>query len=55
MLCTPYFKERVLLKRPYLTVEYYEAVVKKPVKREQQPENDGITIHNAFLDRGFKP
>ena len=74
---TPYFKNEVLRKRPYLTIEMCRNVIENPYKKEIQPEGrirfwgkieelggkylrvvtleDGITIHNAFIDRGFKP
>lgn len=74
---TPYFKNEILRKRPYLTIEICRKVIANPYKKEIQPNGrirfwgkieelgdkylrvvtleDGITIHNAFLDRGFKP
>ena len=74
---TPYFRNEVLRKRPYLTIEMCRKVIENPYKKEVQPEGrirfwgkieelggkylrvvtleDGITIHNAFIDRGFKP
>jgi hypothetical protein len=74
---TPYFRNEVLRKRPYLTIAICRTVIGKPYRKEIQPDGrvkfwgkieelgekylrvvtleDGITIHNAFLDRGFKP
>lgn len=74
---TPYFRNEVLRKRPYLTIEMCRKVIQNPYKREVQSGGrirfwdkieelggkylrvvtleDGVTIHNAFLDRGFKP
>ncbi|MGQ9571336.1 MAG: hypothetical protein ACUVUQ_10980 [Thermodesulfovibrionales bacterium] len=73
---TPYFRNEILRKRPYLTIEMCRSVIKSPLRKEVQPDGrirfwgkieetgkylrvvtlgDGITIHNAFLDRGFKP
>lgn len=73
---TSYFKNEVLRKRPYLTVEICRKVIEAPYKKEVQTDgrirfwgkaeklggkylrvvtlDDGITIHNAFIDRGFK-
>lgn len=74
---TSYFRNEVLRKRPYLTIEICRTIIGKPYKKEIQADGrikfcgkveelgakylrvvtlkDGITIHNAFLDRGFKP
>ncbi|MBI4690690.1 MAG: hypothetical protein HY754_10575 [Nitrospirae bacterium] len=74
---TPYFRNEILRKRPYLTIEMCRRTIENPLKKEAQPNGrirfwgkieemgnkyirvvtleDGITIHNAFLDRGFKP
>ncbi|MEW6714913.1 MAG: hypothetical protein AB1306_07480 [Nitrospirota bacterium] len=74
---TPYFRNEILRKRPYLEIEICRAIIRNPIKKEIQPDGrirfwgkivimenkylrvvtleDGITIHNAFLDRGFKP
>ena len=76
-LVTPYFKNEVLRKRPYLSERICRRVIENPEKKEIQPEGrirfwakveelgnkylrvvtlaDGMTIHNAFIDRGFKP
>ena len=73
---TNYFKNEILRKRPYLTLELCRRVVKFPIKKEVQSDGrirfwakveelkgkylrvitleDGFTIHNAFIDRGFK-
>jgi hypothetical protein len=74
---TPYFEQRVLRKRPYLSKAMCITVLKSPLRFEAQeqdrfrfwaavPELDGrflrvitlsdkLTIHNAFLDRRFRP
>jgi hypothetical protein len=74
---TPYFRNEVLRKRPYLTEEFCRRVIEGPERKEVQLNgrirfwrkieelggkylrvvtlNDGETIHNAFIDRGFKP
>ncbi len=74
---TPYFRNEILRKRPYLKIEICRKVIGNPIKKETQSDGrirfwgkietmenkylrvvtleDGITIHNAFLDRGFKP
>lgn len=74
---TDYFKNEILRKRSYLTIEMCQKVITKPLKKEVQLDGrirfwakmkelnnrylrvvtleDGITIHNAFIDRGFKP
>lgn len=73
---TAYFHDDVLLKRPYIQLEWCEAALLNPVRREIQSDgrirhwvfvhelnkylrvvtlSDGITLHNAFPDRRFKP
>jgi len=74
---TDYFKKDVLLKRPYIRVEWCLAALYDPVRKEIQDEDgrirhwffvpelgkylrvvtlpDGVTLHNAFPDRRFKP
>jgi len=73
---TAYFHDDVLLKRPYIQLEWCEAALLNPVRRDIQPDgrirhwvfvhelnkylrvvtlNDGVTLHNAFPDRRFKP
>jgi hypothetical protein len=74
---TEYFRNEVLRKRPYLTIELCRRVIKSPYKKKVQTDGrirhwgavqefgdkylrvvtleNGTTIHNAFLDRGFKP
>jgi len=73
---TDYFRNDVLLKRPYIQIDWCLAALFSPIRKEIQtdgrirhwvfvPElnkylrvvtlNDGITIHNAFPDRRFKP
>ena len=48
MKITRYFKEQVLIKRPYLKTEWIEQVLKKPIKREIQPE--GRVRYWAYID-----
>jgi hypothetical protein len=36
--CTRYFTEQVLRKRPYLKVEWCEAVLRNHERREEQPD-----------------
>ena len=73
---TDYFRNDVLLKRPYIRLEWCEWAIQNPVRREIQDDGrirhwlfvpeldkylrvvtleDGITVHNAFPDRRFKP
>jgi hypothetical protein len=79
MKTTRYFEEQVLPRRPYIQIEWCEATLAQPVRREVQPDgrirhwgpvhlsgealprylrvvtlSDGETVHNAFLDRGFR-
>lgn len=79
MKTTRYFEEQVLPRRPYIRMEWCEAAVENPVRRDIQPDgrirhwiqvylpgehtlrylrvvtlDDGETVHNAFLDRGFR-
>ncbi len=73
---TSYFKNEILRKRPYLTIELCRKIIQHPIKKEVQSDGrirfwgkveelegkylrvvtleDGFTIHNAFIDRGFK-
>ncbi|MBF0537313.1 MAG: hypothetical protein HQL03_03565 [Nitrospirae bacterium] len=72
-MLTEYFKNEVLRKRPYLTVEMCRVVIANPVRKEEQSDGrirfwgrigdkylrvvtleDGVTIHNAFIDGRFK-
>lgn len=39
MKTTRYFKEKVLVKRPYIKPEWIDEILKNPVKREIQAEN----------------
>ncbi len=39
MATTRYFEEQVLRKRPYLSLEMCEAVLRKPLKVETQADN----------------
>jgi hypothetical protein len=73
---TSYFRNDILLKRPYIQLEWCQAALFNPVRRDIQPDgrirhwvfvpeldkylrvvtlSDGITLHNAFPDRRFKP
>lgn len=73
---TDYFRNDVLLKRPYIRLEWCELAIQNPVCREIQADGrirhwlfvpeidkylrvvtleDGLTVHNAFPDRRFKP
>jgi len=74
---TPYFENRILRERPYLTREMCIRVIEAPVRVEPQEGDrfrfwaavpslggrflrvitlaDKLTIHNAFLDRRFRP
>lgn len=51
---TEYFRDNVLVKRPYIQRDWCEAAVRDPIRKEVQAD-DGRTIHNAFPDRRFKP
>jgi hypothetical protein len=76
MKTTHYFRNSVMVRRPYVREEWIEAVLNDPIRTEVQAngrirrwgfiaklekyprvvtEPDGETVHNAFLDRGFKP
>ncbi|TPQ24453.1 hypothetical protein C2U68_19590 [Methylomonas koyamae] len=73
---TEYFRNDVLLKRPYIKLEWCQAALAEPLRREIQEDgrirhwlfvaelnkylrvvtlDDGLTVHNAFPDRRFKP
>jgi hypothetical protein len=74
---TDYFRDDVLLKRPYIKLEWCLEALRNPLQREVQAEDgrirywvfvpelerflrvvtlpDGVTLHNAFPDRRFKP
>jgi len=74
---TDYFRSDVLIRRPYIRIEWCLAALADPIRREVQPEDgrvrhwvfipelgkflrvvtleDGLTLHNAFPDRRFKP
>ncbi|EIC28960.1 MULTISPECIES: hypothetical protein [Methylomicrobium] len=73
---TTYFRDDVLLKRPYIRSEGCLKAISHPFRREIQPDGrirhwifvdeldrylrvvtleDGVTVHNAFPDRRFKP
>jgi hypothetical protein len=76
METTNYFKANVMVRRPYLKIEWIEYVLSNPIRVEVQAngrirhwafisevnkylrvitEPDGQTVHNAFLDRRFRP
>ena len=77
MQTTAYFRDDVMIKRPYIRTEWVELALSNPVRKEVQAEDgrirqwvwiedlqrylrvvtleDGITVHNAFPDRRFKP
>lgn len=38
MKATPYFREQVLRKRPYLKIEWCERIVREPMARETQAD-----------------
>ncbi|OQW75545.1 MAG: hypothetical protein BVN35_07750 [Proteobacteria bacterium ST_bin11] len=73
---TDYFRNDVLIKRPYIKLEWCEVALSDPFRREIQDDGrirhwifvaeinkylrvvtleDGLTVHNAFPDRRFKP
>ena len=75
---TPYFENKVMRERPYLTKAMCIRVIQAPIRTEPQEEDDRfrfwgkveeldgcylpvvmlfdkLTIHNAFLDRRFRP
>lgn len=73
---TDYFRNDILLKRPYIKIEWCQSALSNPIRREVQPDgrirhwifvpelnkylrvitlDDGVTVHNAFPDRRFKP
>ena len=73
---TDYFRNDVLIKRPYISLVWCQSALLNPVRREIQDDGrirhwvfvselnrylrvvtleDGVTIHNAFPDRRFKP
>jgi hypothetical protein len=75
-LTTAYFHDDVLLKRPYIQLEWCQEALLNLVRRDIQPDgrirhwvfvpelnkylrvvtlSDGVTLHNAFPDRRFKP
>lgn len=35
---TPYFERKVLIQRPYVTIERCQAVIAEPLRRDQQPD-----------------
>jgi hypothetical protein len=76
METTNYFNANVMVRRPYLKIEWIEYVLSNPIRVEVQAngrirhwafisevnkylrvitEPDGQTVHNAFLDRRFRP
>lgn len=49
MKTTRYFEEQVLRKRPYLRREWCEAVLRQPVRREEQP--DGRVRYWGYIEK----
>ena len=49
MQSTDYFKNDVMLKRPYIKVEWVLLALSNPVKREVQP-SDGRIRHWVWID-----
>ena len=49
MVTTEYFRNDVLVKRPYLKIEWLEAALTHPLKREIQPD-DGRIRHWIWVD-----
>lgn len=43
-----YFQEQVLRKRPYIRLEWCEQAIRKPLRREIQP--DGRIRHWTFIE-----
>ncbi|WP_197711051.1 hypothetical protein [Chromatium okenii] len=74
---TDYFRNDVLIKRPYIQLHWCLAEIQMPIRCEIQADDgrirywwfvpelqrylrvvtlaDGVTLHNAFPDRRFKP
>jgi hypothetical protein len=74
---TDYFRRDVLIKRPYIQLQWCVVALDNPLRKEIQesdgrirhwifvPElnrylrvvtlEDGVTLHNAFPDRRFRP
>ncbi|MCS6844887.1 MAG: hypothetical protein NZ528_11305 [Caldilineales bacterium] len=48
MKTTDYFRESVLVRRPYLKMEWIEAVLRNPVRTEVQP--NGRTRYWGFIE-----
>lgn len=48
MKTTDYFRESVLLRRPYLKMEWIEAVLRNPVRTQVQP--NGRIRHWAYIE-----
>ncbi|MBM2814256.1 MAG: hypothetical protein HW421_1018 [Ignavibacteria bacterium] len=49
MLGTDYFYNKVMIKRPYLKLEWIERVLENPVKEENQAE-DGRIRYWGYID-----
>jgi len=52
MKCTPYFKNKVLKKRPYLKMEWIERTISNPIRKEMQP--DGRIRYWGFIEEANK-
>ncbi len=48
MKTTDYFRDSVLTRRPYLKMDWIEAVLRDPVRTEVQP--NGRTRHWAYVE-----
>ena len=49
MLTTDYFRDDVMVKRPYIKLEWIESALANPVRRETQP-GDGRIRHWAWVE-----
>ena len=49
MQMTDYFRNDVMVKRPYIKIEWIELALAQPVRREVQAE-DGRIRHWVFID-----
>ena len=50
---TSYFREQVLIKRPYLREEWVQRALRQPIRREVQSE-DGRVRHWVFIAEAGK-
>jgi hypothetical protein len=49
MLTTDYLRDNVLVKRPYIRLEWCEAAIRDPIRTEIQPD-DGRIRHWIWVD-----